>query len=438
MPSRRTLAASYFLLLLLSTLFRWRQGALGAPDPSGTAFDAGGRRDVLLVTDARVPVGTPAAPVHLIAFGTGGPAAIRLAADDPKVVKSLTLIDADGIEEFDLLGDHALNQVLRRAQVAATDAIRWGVPHFGVLDHGPFRADRSRALLAADRRDMRAKLARWDGPTLILVRHGGPAQRATAREHARLLPQSILREWSPDTLRAFLDAVVAGGAPTRSTASAERRAAAARPFDAGGLASAQGSSLAAVLVLLALATLLSEDLACVTAGLLAARGSIPLWPGIVACYVGIVVGDQLLYLLGRSAGRALVTRVPFKWLLPADRLELACAWFQLHGMKVVLTSRFLPGTRSTVYVAAGVLRAGFLRFALFLVVIGAVWTPALVGLSYVATRHGRRLIEALPGPSWPWALAAMIGGTLLIRWILPIATPEGRARLARRWQGGRG
>jgi membrane protein DedA with SNARE-associated domain len=402
------------------------------------SLDLGDRNDLVVVADATQPIEPPTRSVHLIAVGTGGIPAIRLAARDPGVVKSLTLIDADGIEEFDLLGDHALNQVLRRAQIIATDALRWGVPHFGLLDRGPFRADRARALLATDRRDLRARLAEWGGPTLILTQHGDPAHRATAREHTRLLPQAMMRDWSADTLRAFLAAVDAGTATTRATASPERLAAADRPFDAGGLASAQGVSLFVVLALLALTTLLSEDLACVAAGVLAARGSIPLWPGIFACYLGIVAGDQLLYLLGRTAGRALVTRIPFRWILPAERLDRACEWFQGHGMKVVLTSRFIPGTRSTVYVAAGILRAGFARFALYLVVIGAVWTPALVGLSYVATLRGRGLIESLPGPTWPWALAAMVGGTLLFRSILTATTSQGRAGLSSRWRKGRG
>jgi membrane protein DedA with SNARE-associated domain len=374
--------------------------------------------------------------VHLIAIGTAGPRAIALAAATPERIRSLTLLDADGIEEFDLLGDHNLNQVLRRAQVGVSIGTRWLVPHFGLLDllFEPSE-QRARRLLTYDRRGLRDQLARWNGPTAIYVTDSRGAGFATAREHARLLPQSSLSHWDSASLLAFLARADAGAAPTRATADPARVAAAALPFDAGGLASAQGTSLLVVLVLLALATLLSEDLACVTAGVLAARGSIPLLPGIVACYVGIVTGDQLLYLLGRSAGRALVTRIPIKWILPADRLDRAVEWFRTHGMKVVLTSRLLPGTRSTVYVAAGILRAGFVRFALSLVVIGAIWTPALVGLSYVATLRGRGLIEALPGPTWPWALGAMVGGTLLVRWVLSTATPEGRAGLRSRWRG---
>jgi membrane protein DedA with SNARE-associated domain len=464
MRPRHAVLLTYLFFLAASTGVRWQEGELASRDQGGLIFGGGVAPEVLVVADAgmaRGPVPTfleeatagrrvsvieartnlddelrslGGRAIHLIAIGTGGGPAILAAASDPGMVRSLTLIDADGIEEFDLLGDHHLNQVLRRAQVVASDALRWGLPHFGILDHGILRADRARALLAQDRRGIRAALARWGGPTLILTHDSGPGRLATSREQARLLPQALLRSSSIETLRTFLGEVDAGTAPTRTAAPPDRISAAGLPFDAGGIASAQGSSLLVVLVLLALATLLSEDLACVAAGVLAARGSIPLWPGILACYIGIVIGDQLLYLLGRSAGRALVTRVPLKWILSTERLDRAYEWFRTHGMKVVLTSRLLPGTRSTVYVAAGILRAGFVKFALWLVVIGAIWTPALVGLSYVATRQGRGLLEALPGPTWPWALGAMIGGTLLIRSLLSAATPEGRAGLAARWR----
>lgn len=363
------------------------------------------------------PDGTP---VDLVAFGTSGPLAVAIVSRTPDRVRSLTLIDADGIEEFDLLGDHHLNHVLRRAQVISTVAAEWLLPHFFALNHASKGSEaRAERLLSYDRRTIRAELTRWNGPAAIYVSDTTGTAVATAREHARLLPQSTLGRWSADSLPAFLDRVAAGVARTRAHASPERIAAAARPFDAGGLASAQGTSLFVVLALLALTTLLSEDLACVIAGVLAARGSIPLFPAIIACYVGIVAGDQLLYLLGRSVGRAILTLPPFRWWVSRAALDRAHAWFTREGMRVVLTSRLLPGTRFPVYVTAGILRGGFVRFAVWLMVVGAVWTPLLVGGSYVAARQGRNLVEALPGETWPWAL----GGILLLVLILRVIPP---------------
>ncbi|HEU4569442.1 MAG TPA: DedA family protein [Gemmatimonadales bacterium] len=458
---RRRLLALYLVLLALSTAARWRAGAFTPPPAAPYAWTAGSGSAVLVLLDARTPAapGTvaalglrghrvtlfppgadpgpalQAAPSHLVALGSAGPAAVALAAAAPGRVRSLTLIDADGIEEFDLLGEHHLNRVLRRAEVASLATARALLPHFGLLDPAFDGAEaRARTLLGQDRRAIRDELAHWAGPTVVFVTGDAPARLATAREHHRLLPQSGLAAWRGDALAAFLDTADAGTAVTRATASPERVAAAEAPFDPGGLASAQGTALWVVLGLLALVTLLSEDLACVTAGVLVARGSLPLVPSIVVCYAGIVLGDQLLYLLGRSAGRALVTRIPFRWLVSADDLDRASAWFRQRGMRVVLTSRFLPGTRFPVYVTAGILRAGFVRFALWLVAIGALWTPAVVLASYAAARRGRNLVEALPGATWPWALAAVVLAVFFIHLALRLATAEGRRALVEGWK----
>jgi hypothetical protein len=55
---------------------------------------------------------------------------------------------------------------------------------------------------------------------------------------------------------------------------------------------------------LAFGTLVSEDLACVTAGLLIQRGQIDPSTGIIACIIGIFGGDVGLWGAGRVFGHA--------------------------------------------------------------------------------------------------------------------------------------
>jgi membrane protein DedA with SNARE-associated domain len=55
------------------------------------------------------------------------------------------------------------------------------------------------------------------------------------------------------------------------------------------------------MLLLSAGTLVSEDLACITAGLLAALGKLALPQGIMACALGIWLGDLGLYGLGAAA-----------------------------------------------------------------------------------------------------------------------------------------
>jgi membrane protein DedA with SNARE-associated domain len=127
-----------------------------------------------------------------------------------------------------------------------------------------------------------------------------------------------------------------------------------------------------VLIAIALATFVSEDLTCLGVGLLVAAGRADLWLGLAGCAGGIVAGDLGLWLLGRVGGAGLS-----RWL-PPERLRPLDAWLDRHGGRAVLASRFLPGTRLPLYVAAGVLgwRPG--RFALWVLLGALVWVPLLV------------------------------------------------------------
>ena len=102
------------------------------------------------------------------------------------------------------------------------------------------------------------------------------------------------------------------------------------------------------LLLIAAATLLSEDLTTVGVGLAVRDGAATLWPSLAACVVGIYAGDVGLWALGRYGGRRVLTwRVAGK--LPHATLERLGAWVDRHPGAAIVGSRFLPGTAAAVH-----------------------------------------------------------------------------------------
>src|SRR5258708_2075795 len=104
------------------------------------------------------------------------------------------------------------------------------------------------------------------------------------------------------------------------------------------------------ILLIALGTLVSEDLTCLAVGVWVAQGEVGFLAGTLACLVGIFVGDILLFLLGRFGGR-----VALKWI-PKERVDRASEWISRKGMSVIFLSRFTPGLRLPTYLAAGLLK----------------------------------------------------------------------------------
>ena len=392
--------------------------------------------------------------VHLVGFSLGGGVALNLADLAPERVASLTMLSAVGVQEFELLGDYYLNHFVHGLQLAGFWLLHNAVPHFGVFDGGMLTEEYARNFYDSDQRPLRGILSRYAGPMLILQGRADPLVPAgIATEHARLVPQSELVMFPGDHFMAFRQPALlaqpirrliarteAGHATLRATADPARARAAAEPFDPRSIPAASGIGLVVLLLLLAAATLVSEDFTCIATGLLVSRGTIGYLPGTLACLVGIVGGDVLLYGAGRLFGRPILDwlsstggRKPGPFASLAAPLARASAWLTRRGPAVVLTSRFIPGARLPTFLAAGALHTRFLPFAGFFLLAALLWTPLLVGVAALSGAAAPMLFESWRRWSIPLLLLAGLALLLVIKLLVPLCSWRGRRLLWSRW-----
>lgn len=136
-------------------------------------------------------------------------------------------------------------------------------------------------------------------------------------------------------------------------------------------------------VILALATFfISEDLTTLAAGLMVAQGEISWAVAFWGCFLGIFLGDGLLYLLGLLIGRPVLNWPFFRYMLSEESVRKGESWFEKHGIAMVFISRFLPGTRLPTYFAAGILGAKAKYFLITALLACFIWTPALLFAAY--------------------------------------------------------
>ncbi|MBC8327723.1 MAG: alpha/beta fold hydrolase [Planctomycetes bacterium] len=386
---------------------------------------------------------------HVVGFSMGGGVGLCLTELAPERVRSLTLVSAIGAQELELFGSYRLNHAVHGAQLLLARMARWLLPHFGAADGWALNVHFARNFTDTDQRPLRGLLAAWRGPALVL--HGKrdflvPLEAAV--EHHRLMPQSELElvpegshfllwtrpEQTAASLRGFIGRVEAGEALTRDRAAPERLAEAALPFDPGGVPAFSGAALLVAVLLIALATLISEDLTCIAAGLLVSQGRIGFAAGCTGCFLGILFGDVLLYVLGRALGRKALAKAPMRWWIRPAAVERASAYFRRQGWRVVIVCRFLPGFRVPTYFAAGALKTHFGWFLLYFVVAVAAWTPVLVGVS---AWIGEGIADALNLVE-RYALPAMGGIALflllLLKLLVPLCTWRGRRGLVGGWR----
>jgi len=386
--------------------------------------------------------------VHVVGFSMGGGVALQLYAQQPERVRSLTLLSAIGVQEFELFGSHRLNHLVHGAQLGVIWLAREGLPHMGLLDRSIVGVAYARNFFDTDQRPLRAVLQRFAPPMLIL--HGRtdflvPVEAAL--EHHRLVPQSELQlldrshfmvftdgEQLARRVDEFLARVEDGSAPERARASEARSTEALAPFDPSRLAKFTGFALLLMMALIALATLVSEDLTCIAVGLLVAQGRIGYLPGVVACLCGIFIGDMLLYLAGRVIGRPALAHRPLRWIVRPERLRYSSEWFARRGPIAIVISRFLPGTRIPTFVAAGLLRTSAWSFSLYFLLAVSLWTPLLVGASMIFGERAFAWFEAFERHALLAVILVALSLLALIKLVVPLFTYRGRRLLWGRLQ----
>jgi membrane protein DedA with SNARE-associated domain len=142
---------------------------------------------------------------------------------------------------------------------------------------------------------------------------------------------------------------------------------------------------AAVFVIMMLGMLwlpLPEETFLTGLGILIHQGRLGPASTAVAAFAGTTVGVTGMYILGRTAGLAVVHR--FGWLLrlTPHRLQRVHDWFDRRGKWTLTFGYYIPYVRHINALVAGTTRIRYVEFALFAYPGGAVWVATFLLLGY--------------------------------------------------------
>jgi membrane protein DedA with SNARE-associated domain len=117
-----------------------------------------------------------------------------------------------------------------------------------------------------------------------------------------------------------------------------------------------------VLFLCGLGVPIPEDITLIAAGFLASTGNISLPGAFIAGFVGVMVGDVFLFMIGRRYGRAVFQWPGFRKVFTPARIESAEKRIQSNAAYICFFARFMPGLRSPIFLMCGILKV---RFSIF-------------------------------------------------------------------------
>jgi membrane protein DedA with SNARE-associated domain len=141
--------------------------------------------------------------------------------------------------------------------------------------------------------------------------------------------------------------------------------------------------------------LVPGETSLILAAALAAQGQLSL-PVVIAVAAGAaILGDNVGYVIGRSALRRLVDR-PGRWAAERRRLvERGEVFFARRGSAAVFFGRWLPGMRVVTSWLAGADRMPWRRFLLWNALGGIAWATTVGTLAYLLGRSASGSLGAI-------------------------------------------
>lgn len=125
-----------------------------------------------------------------------------------------------------------------------------------------------------------------------------------------------------------------------------------------------------------------EDIILVVAGMLAMDDGRSWVSTACLMYLGVLVGDALIFLLGRFFGQRLLAWEVTHHLFPPKKQAKVEELFDRYGSFVLLLARFLPGLRAPIFSSAGAMRVGFVRFLVLDGFAALVSVPVFVWMGH--------------------------------------------------------
>lgn len=174
-----------------------------------------------------------------------------------------------------------------------------------------------------------------------------------------------------------------------------------------------------ILILCGLGLPLPEDILLIALGYLWYNGAIHYATAFGFAFVGVIIGDSLLYLVGRTIGPNLFNHKILLKLISPRKINRAKARFRLYGLWAVFFGRFVVGVRSVVFFTAGATRVPYFRYiwADFLAAIASI--PFWIILGFIFGHHIEKLIDYIKQGKMIafWGLLGIIGGYLIFHQI---------------------
>lgn len=152
-----------------------------------------------------------------------------------------------------------------------------------------------------------------------------------------------------------------------------------------------------------------EDIPLILAGILAHRGSISLKIAFVVCYVAIVLGDLIIFQIGRRFGPKVFKSKLFQKKLPPSKIRRLKINLERRSLMMIFVARHLFYLRSVTFLTCGAVKMHPRRFILADSLAALISVPIMIGLGYFFSEQYDRVVGYVDKAKEASLLIAFLG-----------------------------
>ncbi len=181
-----------------------------------------------------------------------------------------------------------------------------------------------------------------------------------------------------------------------------------------------------VLMLCGLGMPIPEDIALLAGGYLVHRGITRYPITLAVSLLGVVAGDNSLFLLGRHFGSGLVRYFGLERPRRKLQIERIQEFMQRHGHRAIFYARFLAGLRALINLTAGSFGVKPGVFFIYDLLGAVISVPVVVTIGYLFGTQLEKIVRFLGGFERLIVVVAILSlGLYLTRRIWPARAREG-------------
>jgi membrane protein DedA with SNARE-associated domain len=140
-----------------------------------------------------------------------------------------------------------------------------------------------------------------------------------------------------------------------------------------------------VLLLCGMGLPIPEDIPLIAAGYLIHLHETTWATAIVVGLAGVLIGDSVIFYMGKKLGRRLLKSRLVMFLTTPKRIIKIKAYYRRYGQKIIFAGRFMPGLRAPIFFVAG---SSGVRYSKFVTIDGLAAMISVPIWLFLGSRFG--------------------------------------------------